>query len=118
MLTRCHCPTANNAPTVYAFSLSIQIVFPFLVALPRFIFPVVATAIYLPIAIVGATRFAALLSNFLGILGYWSSIFAAVLITEVSRNRLGRTRRASATLEPRSVARKQLEAVPGRISSP
>ncbi|ORY84106.1 NCS cytosine-purine permease [Leucosporidium creatinivorum] len=73
---------SNNAPTVYAFSLSIQVVFPFLAALPRFLFPVVATAIYLPIAIVGATHFASALSNFLGLIGYWSSIFAAVFLTE------------------------------------
>lgn len=75
--------TANNAPTQYAFSLSIQIVFPFLTRLPRFFLPIVGTAIYLPIAIAAAAHFAAALSNFLGILGYWSSIFVAILLVEV-----------------------------------
>lgn len=74
---------ANNAPTQYAFSLSLQIVFPFLTRLPRFLLPIVGTAIYLPIAIAAAAHFAAALSNFLGLLGYWSSIFVAILLVEV-----------------------------------
>jgi purine-cytosine permease-like protein len=66
------CPVraANNAPTQYAFSLSLQIVFPFLTRLPRFLLPIAGTAIYLPIAIAAAAHFAAALSNFLGLLGY------------------------------------------------
>ncbi|GAA5902554.1 hypothetical protein JCM6882_009315 [Rhodosporidiobolus microsporus] len=81
---------SNNAPTQYAFSLSIQIVFPFLTRVPRFVFPVVGTAIYLPIAIAGADSFAVALSNFLGLLGYWSSIFAVVLLIEHFLYRGGR----------------------------
>ncbi|GAA5929241.1 hypothetical protein JCM1841_004753 [Sporobolomyces salmonicolor] len=73
---------SNNAPTTYAFSLSMQVVFPFLTRVPRFVFAVVCTACYLPIAIVGATHFAAALSNFLGLLGYWSSIFAGIVLVE------------------------------------
>ncbi|KAK4047960.1 hypothetical protein OIO90_005998 [Microbotryomycetes sp. JL221] len=72
----------NNAPTIYAFSLSIQIVFPFLQALPRFIFPIVGTAIYLPIGIVAASHFAAALQNFLGLIGYWAALFCTVLTIE------------------------------------
>ncbi|BGP08513.1 hypothetical protein JCM10049v2_004360 [Rhodotorula toruloides] len=73
---------SNNAPTQYAFSLSLQIVFPFLTRLPRFLLPIAGTAIYLPIAIAAAAHFAAALSNFLGLLGYWSSIFVAILLIE------------------------------------
>ncbi|GAA6062767.1 hypothetical protein JCM10212_006880 [Sporobolomyces blumeae] len=73
---------SNNAPTTYAFSLSLQIVFPFLTRVPRFFFAIVCTAIYLPIAVVGADHFADALSNFLGLLGYWSSIFVSVLLVE------------------------------------
>jgi purine-cytosine permease-like protein len=36
---------SNNAPTTYAFSLSLQIVFPFLTRIPRFFFAIVCTAI-------------------------------------------------------------------------
>lgn len=80
----------NNAPTIYAFSLSSQIVFPFLARFPRWIFPVIGTIIYLPIAIVGASNFAAVLNNFLGILGYWTSIFASILFVEHFAFRGGR----------------------------
>ncbi|GAA5865725.1 hypothetical protein JCM8547_002758 [Rhodosporidiobolus lusitaniae] len=73
---------SNNAPTQYAFSLSLQIVFPFLNRFPRFFLPIVGTAIYLPIAIAAEAHFAAALSNFLGLIGYWSSIFAVILIIE------------------------------------
>lgn len=73
---------SNNAPTAYAFSLSCQIVFPFLTRVPRFLLVIICTAIYLPIAIVGATHFEDVLNNFLGLLGYWSSLFVAVLLTE------------------------------------
>ncbi|GAA5874386.1 hypothetical protein JCM16303_005836 [Sporobolomyces ruberrimus] len=73
---------SNNAPTTYAFSLSLQIVFPFLTRIPRFFFAIVCTAIYLPIAVVGANHFEDALSNFLGLLGYWSSIFVSVLLVE------------------------------------
>lgn len=74
-------------PLTDAFSLSLQIVFPFLAALPRWIFPLVGTAIYLPIAIVGARNFEAALVNFLGLLGYWTAIFCAVVFVEVSSGR-------------------------------
>lgn len=79
---------ANNAPTTYAFSLSIQIVFPFLGRLPRWIFPIVATAIYLPVAIVGASSFAQVLNNFLGLLSYYGSIFGTIVLVEVRSSRV------------------------------
>lgn len=44
--------------------------------------PCVATAIYIPISIVGADQFASTLEYFLGILGYWLAIFVTVLIEE------------------------------------
>lgn len=87
-----HTLAANNAPTQYAFSLSLQIVFPFLTRLPRFLLPIVGTAIYLPIAIAAAAHFASALSNFLGLLGYWSSIFVAILLVEVSHDRVAKSR--------------------------
>ena len=36
---------SNNAPTVYAFSMSAQTLLPFLAYFPRFLIPIVATAI-------------------------------------------------------------------------
>ena len=38
--------TANVAPTLYSFCLSFQVFMPFLVVVPRYVFSIVATAMY------------------------------------------------------------------------
>lgn len=70
----------NIAPTMYSFSVSIMVFLPFLNKVPRFIFPFIATAIYLPLAIVGADAFYDTLTNFTSVLGYWSCLFVAVVL--------------------------------------
>ena len=55
---------------------------PWLVAVPRFVFCVIATAIYLPLAVVGSSVFYATLNSFAGILSYWSAILVGVLAVE------------------------------------
>jgi len=72
----------NIAATFYSVSLNCQIVLPLLVIVPRYIFSVVATAIVIPLAIVGASKFATTLSDFLGIIGYWASAFIAIILEE------------------------------------
>jgi purine-cytosine permease-like protein len=72
----------NIAATLYSFGLTLQTMFPFLAYFPRFVWPVVATAITLPLAIVGASHFYSTLSNFTAILGYWASLFVAVVLME------------------------------------
>ncbi|EPQ53521.1 NCS cytosine-purine permease [Gloeophyllum trabeum ATCC 11539] len=74
--------TANMAMTMYSFCLNVQVFVPFLVALPRYVFSLVATAIIIPLAIVGSHRFYSTLSNFLGIIGYWASAFGAIILLE------------------------------------
>ncbi|TFK47512.1 NCS cytosine-purine permease [Heliocybe sulcata] len=74
--------TANMAMTMYSFCLNVQVFVPFLVVLPRYIFSLLATAIIIPLAIVGSHRFYSTLSNFLGIIGYWASAFGAVILLE------------------------------------
>jgi len=74
--------TGNTAPTIYSFCLSFQVFVPWFAVLPRYLFSVVAFAIMLPLAIVGAHRFYDALVNFTGIIGYWSSAFGAVVIVE------------------------------------
>ncbi|KAE9406854.1 hypothetical protein BT96DRAFT_987122 [Gymnopus androsaceus JB14] len=56
-------------------SLSIAVV-------PRYVFSIVATAIVLPIAIVGSHKFYDTLENFLGLIGYWCSALIAVVLIE------------------------------------
>ncbi|EMD31874.1 hypothetical protein CERSUDRAFT_119154 [Gelatoporia subvermispora B] len=74
--------TANIAPTFYSICLNVQIVIPPLVVVPRYLFSLVATAVIIPVSIVGAHKFYTALTNFLGLIGYWGSAFCAVVILE------------------------------------
>ncbi|KAF8804565.1 hypothetical protein BYT27DRAFT_7234511 [Phlegmacium glaucopus] len=57
------------APTIYTF-------------VPRYVFTVMSTAILIPLAIIGAGHFYTVLVNILSVIGYWSTIFAAIILTE------------------------------------
>jgi len=74
----------NIAPTMYSFCLSFQVMIPsdITARIPRYVFSILATAILIPLAIVGSTKFYETLSNFLGLVGYWSSVFGAIVLTE------------------------------------
>ncbi|KAF9078358.1 permease for cytosine/purines, uracil, thiamine, allantoin-domain-containing protein [Rhodocollybia butyracea] len=72
----------NIAATFYSISLNIQLFIPALIVLPRYVFSIVATAIVLPVAIVGSHKFYATLENFLGLIGYWCSAFIAIILIE------------------------------------
>ncbi|KAF8067891.1 cytosine-purine permease [Lyophyllum atratum] len=74
--------TGNIAATFYSFTLNFQVFIPPLVAVPRYVFSLVATAIVIPLAIVGSTRFYDTLVNFLGLISYWASAFAAIILVE------------------------------------
>ncbi|KAI0938693.1 hypothetical protein AcV5_000314 [Taiwanofungus camphoratus] len=74
--------TGNIAPTLYSFCLSFQVFIPPAVAVPRYMFSLLAIAIIIPLSIVGAHKFYDALSNFLGLIGYWASAFGAVVFTE------------------------------------
>ncbi|CAA7268419.1 unnamed protein product [Cyclocybe aegerita] len=72
----------NIAATFYSISINIQVVVPYFVRVPRYVFSVVATAIVVPISIVGAHQFYDALVNFLGLIGYWASAFVAIVLVE------------------------------------
>ncbi|KAK1229624.1 hypothetical protein PQX77_007317 [Marasmius sp. AFHP31] len=74
--------TANITTTFYSISLNVQVFIPKFVAVPRYIFSIVATAIVLPLAIAGAHRFYDTLTNFLSLIGYWASAYIAVVVVE------------------------------------
>jgi len=73
---------ANNIINVYSMGMSISVITRYLAYIPRIVWPCVITAIYIPVAIVGANQFSATLEYFLGILGYWLAIFVTVVIEE------------------------------------
>ncbi|KAG6914718.1 hypothetical protein DXG01_015748, partial [Tephrocybe rancida] len=72
----------NLAATFYSFSLNIQVFVPLFVIVPRYVFSILATAIIIPLAIVGATSFYSALTDFLGLIGYWASAYAAIILVE------------------------------------
>ncbi|KAF5335050.1 hypothetical protein D9758_016322 [Tetrapyrgos nigripes] len=74
--------TANIATTMYSICLNFQILIPKLVVVPRYVFSLVATAIVLPLAIVGSHRFYDTLENFLALVAYWVSEFVAIVLVE------------------------------------
>ncbi|TFY57523.1 hypothetical protein EVG20_g8512 [Dentipellis fragilis] len=70
------------APTMYSFGTSFMAVTPLFANIPRYVYAVVSTAIMIPVAIVGATRFYNILVDILSITGYWTSSFAAIVLAE------------------------------------
>ncbi|KAJ3782639.1 permease for cytosine/purines, uracil, thiamine, allantoin-domain-containing protein [Lentinula aff. detonsa] len=72
----------NIAATFYSIGLNMQLVLPVLIVVPRYVFSIVATAIVLPLAIVGSHTFYSALEDFLGLIGYWCSAFVAILLVE------------------------------------
>ncbi|KAJ7660995.1 permease for cytosine/purines, uracil, thiamine, allantoin-domain-containing protein [Mycena rosella] len=73
---------ANNIINVYSMGLSISVVGVWLAKVPRLVWPVVITAIYIPIAIAGADSFSTSLEDFMNVLGYWLAIFVTVVLLE------------------------------------
>ena len=72
----------NLAATMYSISLNLQMSMPWLFRVPRFFFSIVITGIVIGIAIDAAKHFFINLENFLGVVGYWSSVFIGVVLTE------------------------------------
>ncbi|RSH85193.1 hypothetical protein EHS25_005000 [Saitozyma podzolica] len=73
---------ANNIVNVYSMGMSISVVWVYLAAVPRLFWPFFISAIYIPLAIVGADSFSSALENFLNVLGYWLAIYSTVVIEE------------------------------------
>ena len=67
---------------MYSYGLSLSVISIYLAAVPRLIWPVIITIIYIPLAIVGANHFAESLQNFMDVLGYWLAIFVTVVLEE------------------------------------
>lgn len=72
----------NIAGTMYSITLNFQLLVPCLVRVPRFMFAIVITAIVIPVSIFAAKNFFVNLENFIGIIGYWSTAFVAVVVIE------------------------------------
>jgi NCS1 nucleoside transporter family len=73
---------ANNIPNLYSFSLTVQNLGPWVQRIPRPFLVVLATAIYIVLACVGAHRFEEALDTLLLVLAYWLSIVVVIVVEE------------------------------------
>ena len=72
----------NIAATMYSISLNFQLLVPALVRIPRPFFAILITAIVIPVSIKAASSFFESVENFIGVIGYWSAAFVAVIAVE------------------------------------
>ena len=82
MVLLCFSVIANTGPTIYSCGLSAQVAIPFLIRVPRYLLAFVVSAVFLPIAIVGANHFYSAMENFLYILAYWTAIYIPPIVIE------------------------------------
>ncbi|KAL3451519.1 permease for cytosine/purines, uracil, thiamine, allantoin-domain-containing protein [Aspergillus insuetus] len=72
----------NLAASMYSISLNFQLLLPFFVRVPRFVWSVIYTAILIPVSVVAAKSFFTNLENFLYVIAYWSAAFVSVVLVE------------------------------------
>ena len=72
----------NLAATMYSITLNLQMLVPWLFRVPRVIFSIIITGIVIGVAVEAAKSFFLNLENFIGVIGYWSSAFIGIVITE------------------------------------
>ncbi|RLN58006.1 hypothetical protein BBJ28_00021575 [Nothophytophthora sp. Chile5] len=73
---------ANNSPNIYSFSMAVQVFGEWTRKVPRFVWTFVGSVIYAAVAIPGYSHFEDVLENFMNIIGYWMSVYAAIALTE------------------------------------
>lgn len=73
---------ANNIPNLYSFSLTVQNLGPWIQRVPRPFLVVLATAIYIVLACVGAHNFEEALDTLLLVLAYWLAIVIVIVMEE------------------------------------
>lgn len=69
---------ANNCPNIYSVSLTAQVLARKTARVPRFVWTLVGTGIYIAVAIPGYSQFEAVLHNFMNFIGYWLAIYEGV----------------------------------------
>ncbi|KDN48573.1 hypothetical protein RSAG8_02560, partial [Rhizoctonia solani AG-8 WAC10335] len=73
---------AASSQCMCSFCVSFQCIAPFFARIPRYIYSLIAIAIAIPIAMVGAHTYHTSLISFTGIIGYWAAAWASIVLTE------------------------------------
>lgn len=73
---------ANNCPNVYSVGIAAQALTHHCRKIPRYVWTLLATGIYIGIAIPGYSHFETVLQSFLTFIGYWIAIYTAIAVTD------------------------------------
>ncbi|KAK4051357.1 hypothetical protein OIV83_002841 [Microbotryomycetes sp. JL201] len=73
---------AANIPNTYSGALSLQSLHPILLKVPRVVFVLIVTIIYVVAAIAGREHFSEIVANFAALLSYYTAILFALLLLE------------------------------------
>jgi purine-cytosine permease-like protein len=73
---------ACNIPNIYSLSLSAQVIAPIFKHVPRILYTVIGTVIYIALGIAAAYRFNDSLTAFMDIISYWFSIFIVIVFED------------------------------------
>ena len=73
---------ANNCPNIYSVALTVQVFGRWTQMIPRFVWTLIATGVYIAIAIPGYSHFEVVLENFMNFIGYWLAIYEGIALTE------------------------------------
>lgn len=73
---------ANNIINTYSAAFSLQLTAIWLSKIPRWLWAIIVTAVYLVAALVGRDHFSTILGNFLPMIGYWISMYFIMLAEE------------------------------------
>ncbi|KAJ7199227.1 cytosine-purine permease [Mycena pura] len=74
--------SAPTALEMYSSGMSLMNVSSWFAKVPRYVFAIVATAVCIPVAVVGQTRFYTVLVIILDLIGYWCASYAGIIFTE------------------------------------
>ncbi|KAI0413626.1 permease for cytosine/purines, uracil, thiamine, allantoin-domain-containing protein [Xylaria grammica] len=72
----------NLSASMYSISLNFQLLVPFFINIPRFVFSIVYAIVAIPVSVYAARSFFASLENFIYLIAYWSAAYVAVVAVE------------------------------------
>lgn len=72
----------NNIMNTYSAAFDFQLIDQKLAVIPRWVYAIGITVVYLVLSLVGKDHFSTIISNFLPMLGYWISIYIVILLEE------------------------------------
>ncbi|KAI9653683.1 MAG: hypothetical protein M1831_005711 [Alyxoria varia] len=73
---------ANNCPNIYSVALTAQVFGRWVQRVPRFMWTLIATAVYIAVAIPGYVHFEEVLEHFMNFIAYWLAIYEGVALME------------------------------------